>query len=216
MKQKSPLSATSLENLVKEAEKRCAAEFALVVAQRSDDYSEGLVRGILLTQSLVVILHYILDKADVGGQWHPVYEAGTLAVFILAAGLAGYVLLTFWHKARLKLVSRHNKIRKVREAALAVFTENALFNTSHRRAVLVYVSELERRIDLVVDSGLSGLLTEPVIVDFEEKGSRALAQNFSHETLRKLVYELAERIAQGGFPPGSQQTNEIADNPVIR
>lgn len=216
MKKTTVLNASSLEEIVNEAEKLCAAEFAVVVARRSDDYPGGIVRGILIAQSLVVIIHYMLDAADVGGQWHPIYEADTLAFLILAAGLVAFGILSVWHKARLRLTSRSTIIRKVREAALAVFTENALFNTSHRRTVLVYISELERRVDLVVDSGLSGLLTEAVIVDFEEKGSEALARNFSHKTLQKLLHGLAEKIAQGGFPPGNLQTNEVDDNPVMR
>lgn len=216
MNKKNTLGAASLEHIIKEAESRCAAEFAIVVAHRSDDYPGALATGILLGQSVVVLLHYFMDAADVGGQWHPIYTAESLALLIMAAGLSVFGLLTFWQQARVRLVSRTSKIRKVREAALAIFTENTLFNTSHRRTVLVYISELERRVDLVVDSGLSHILTEAEIIGFEEQGSRALARSFSDETVRKLVYELADKIAQGGFPPDGTRSNEIADKPVMR
>jgi putative membrane protein len=208
--------ASFLESLIQEAERRCAAEFAIVVAHRSDEYTAGIATGILLAQSLIVVVHYLLDITDIGGQWHPLYAAETLAFLIMAVGLLVFGLLSFWHQARVRLASRALIIRKVREAALAIFAENALFNTSHRRTVLIYISELERRIDLVVDTGLSHILTEAEIMYFEERGSRALARSFSDETIRKLVYELADKIAQGGFPPDGNQANELADKPVMR
>lgn len=210
------MEANELEKAIKEAEKKCAAEFAVVLARRSDEYTGGMAAGVLLAQSLLILVVYLLDILDAGGQWHPMYAPGTLGALLIAVGLGFYVALSVWPGGRLWLVPEKVKAGKVKEAALAIFAENGLFNTSHRRAVLVYVSELERRMDLVADCGLSGVLTEDLIADLEKKGSKALSANFTAATVNIFLNELAEIIARGGFPPDGRQKNEIPDNPGIR
>lgn len=205
-----------LERIIEDAESRCSVEFSVVLAKASDTYYGALSAGIFLFQGLGLLLVSILDLLDVGGQWHAMYSAERRAILLLISGVLGFLLFWALPSLRLKFVPRSTILKKVREAALAVFTEAGLYHTTHRRTVLVYLSEMEKRVDIVVDKGLAEILNENRIQTFEEEACLKMRRGFSPSIIEEMLLKMASFIAQNGFPPGPQPMGELSNAPDIR
>ena len=102
-------------------------------------------------------------------------------------------------------------MRKVREGAAAMFYEAGIANTQAEMGVLIYLSLMERRLELLADRGvLAGappLLWNECVFDLQQAGRRPHPETFL-KALRAFGSMLAKNIPATGENP-----NELGDLP---
>jgi len=207
-------SESVIQEAIENAEKNCSAEFSVVIAQSSDSYQAAYLRWMMLLQISTAIILFLVEQFKVFGQWHDLYTGHWTAALILISALISYFFCLFVPKIRLILIDKNEIIKKVREAALASFSDLRLHKTSHRRTVLIFISQLEKRIDLVVDIKLEGILNEVKIAQLEDIYSSLLKKGNQEKIILKILKELSELLKENGFPPDGTKGNEISNKPV--
>ncbi|HUS64247.1 MAG TPA: hypothetical protein VMZ28_06875 [Kofleriaceae bacterium] len=140
---------TALREAVQAIEQRSAAEVVISVRRRSGSYlhADLLVGAIAALATLAFLLFSPFPFALIWFLFDPLLVG---AAFALTVGHLPVV--------RRALTGRDTLRARVRIAADALFHEKGVHHTRDRTGVLVYVSLLERRVQLIADSGIDQLV----------------------------------------------------------
>jgi putative membrane protein len=137
-----------LAEAVRAAERRTRGEIVLMVVRACDEYgSAGWRLGVALAVAAFCGLH-----AFAAPQPWWVYLLAQLAGLLL-----GHALARFDPLRRLLLGPRLAEER-VHERARSAFLENGLARTHGRTGILLFVALLERRVVVLADAGIHGVL----------------------------------------------------------
>ena len=144
-----PEQEEQVEEAIRRAEGRTSGEIVPMVVPESDDYPHlqflGGILGLLL--------------GTIAGIWTP--EAGSTSIFVACQG-AGFVLgfVVLRHSAFLRRAFLSSRIieDEVYERALRAFRELSMDRTQDRTGILIMVSLMERRVQVLADSGINAIV----------------------------------------------------------
>ncbi len=178
-----PRFAQAVEEAVEQVEMHTDAELVVVAGERSGSYRDLAYLGgfAVAAASLVAILVV---------PW-TVHPAVAVVEVIVTFALAAWVL-NGRPFARL-LATRRRKDRQVREAMAVEFHHEAVHSTPNRTGVLVYVSALEDRADILVDVGIQGRVPAGRLVSARDQLSATDLDAFL-AALRALGEVLSEHV----------------------
>lgn len=135
----------NLAKCVNQIEINTDAELVIVVRARSGNYAHAdYLVGLLLA---FVVLNFLLFSPFTFHQyWVPVDVALVFALGVFLSSRSNYLR---------RLFSRERfRSQSVRTAAAAMFYEAGIANTTAEMGVLIYLSLLERRLELIADRGV--------------------------------------------------------------
>lgn len=135
----------TLAGCVKEIERNTDAELVIVVRARSANYAHAdYLFGFLL--ALGVLLFLIFSPFS--------FPEFLVPIDIAVAFVIGSVIS--WRSNFLRRLFSKEKFRKesVRTSAAAMFYEAGIANTNAEMGVLIYLSLMERRLELIADRGV--------------------------------------------------------------
>lgn len=211
------ISDAGLEDVgraIRDAEKRCNAEFFAVLAFRSGDYRMAALAYFafwLAGASLLLALF-------IAWQQPAMAQGGTLLLLFAAAQVAAY--LTAWTCLRLfpdlaiHMVPERISREQVHLNAVRQFRAHGIDSTSNRNGILVFVSLGEKHAEILADRGIEEKLGRQILLDsvsrlVEECAAGDVTQGIA-STLERLSCELASVL-----PPDTGSRNELADRIVI-
>jgi putative membrane protein len=182
------------------AESRTEGELVVVVAKRSDDYAQ---RRALFAVAFMVLSGYALLLA-----W-PELPARILLLLSGVAALAGYALTASPPLLRL-VVPRSVRAFRVDARAKRLFVEEGVMETRERSGVLLYLSEIEHRVEILADAGIHARVEEgfwehevAAIVD-------AIRRRDATEGLLASIERIGARLAEA-FPRTTPRENQLDD-----
>lgn len=202
-----------IEAAVEAAERKTSGEIAVAYIKQSDSYAiQELMLGVAIGFLYFVELLFFTPRIEAFVRtlsWE--YAVNHL---LMAYGLSSFVVifLVYW-LANIPLIDRlivpqSVKNRKVRERALRHFAEAGVYKTKDQTGILIFISHLERRIELIADSGIAAKIGQETwdgmvnhIIDGIRRG--------------KLTDHLVEAIGQCGdiltehFPIQPDDVNEL-------
>jgi putative membrane protein len=192
----------ALTSCVRGIEETTDAEVVLVVRARSGSYrhADFLFGALLAFIGLILLLFSPVD-------FHP-YWALIDVVLLFLLG----TLLSSRSKVLRRLLTRE-KFRKgmVRTHAAAMFYEAGIANTDAETGVLIYLSLLERRLELIADRGVlkavPSLEWNQELFELHEAGRKA-----DPEALQKALTKLGILLACH-LPATGKNRNELPDLP---
>jgi putative membrane protein len=192
----------NLADCVRDIEKQTDAELVIVVRARSGSYRHvDLLCGAGLAYAGLLFLLF--------SPW--VFAHYWVAVDIALLFALGYFISSRSNAIRRLLTTREYRARAVRTQAAAMFYEAGIANTRAEMGVLIYLSLMERRLELLADRGvLKGappLEWNECVFDLQQVGRRPHPEDF-HKTLRAFGAMLAKNIPASGDNP-----NELGDLP---
>lgn len=195
-------ACASLGACVAEIEKHTAAELVIAVRGRSGNYRHAdYLAGAVL--AFVGLLFLLFAPVDFHHYWVAIDVA---LLFVLGAFVS----------ARTKFLRRLITSKKFREetaraGAAAMFYEAGIANTSAEVGVLVYVSLLERRLELIADRGVlqavPALEWNECLFELHEAGKSG-----SHEELLRAL-RLLGALLTAYVPATGENLNELPDLP---
>lgn len=183
---------------IADAEARCQGEIVFSEASRSDDYGRWFALPIfVLTAALAWGVH--LAWPFVSTSWLLVLQPPTaMALWWLLAQ----------PRLALILVPNEVEIEAVRAKALQLFALNALYETPHRAGVLIFVSAFERRVEILADKGLNGVIDEATWQQHVEHIVQAIHAGHAADGVCEVVERIASRLAaEWGAPDNAR--NEL-------
>jgi putative membrane protein len=194
----------SLAQCVKDIEQNTDAELVIVVRGVSGNYRHAdYLFGALVAFAGLLVLLFV--PVDFHTYWVPI------DVLVLFAGSAW--LCSRSKTLRRLLTSTKFQSQAVRTGAAAMFYEAGIANTNAEMGVLVYLSLLERRLELIADRGvlkaLPSLEWNQSLFELKQAGRNPDVQTLL-QALRNLGTLLGKHLPATGENP-----NELPDMPRI-
>lgn len=191
-----------LAECVREIERGTDAEIVIVVRARSGTYRHAdYLAGALL--GFAGLLFLLFSPFDFG---HYFVAIDVALLFVLGAYISSRS-----SSVRRLLTMKKDRAEAVRAGAAAMFYEAGIANTDAEMGVLVYLSLLERRLELIADRGV--LKAAPPLswnecqYELHRAGRRPRL-----ETLLKALGNLGALLAEC-LPPTGENPNELPDMP---
>jgi putative membrane protein len=145
MKQLDPAVTQAITEAVQALERCSCAEVVVEVRARSGSYAHADARfGSLLAFITLLVLLF--------SPWH--FAAGWVAVDVAVAWFAGMFIAQRSLTLRRLMTSEKERNDRARMVAASVFFDRGIANTREETGVLVYLSILEGRIELLADRGI--------------------------------------------------------------
>ena len=185
----------SLADCIKEIENTTAAELVIVVRARSGNYAHAdYLFGALL--AFAGILFLIFSPFV----FHQIWVAiDAVLLFVIGAYISART-----HRLRRLLTRSEYRLANVRTAAAAMFYEAGIANTESETGVLIYLSLLERRLELIADravlKAVPALDWNAVMFELHQDGKEPDPQTFL-TGVRKLGSLLAQHLPAADANP---------------
>jgi len=195
----------ALTDCVKKIEGTTDAELVLVVRARSGSYRHAdYLFGALL--AFAGLLFLLFSPFDFHTYWIPF---DVIALFV-----AGAFVSSRGDWIRRLLTTPKFRTRAARTGAAAMFYEAGIANTSAENGLLIYLSLLERQMEVIADRGV--LKAVPALkwnhAVFELKN---VAQDADLDKLIAALREMGNLLAEH-MPATGENPNELADGPSIQ
>lgn len=199
-----PNDLKDIEAKIAEVEKTTAGEIVVHVVERSDDYpAVRLGWSVFLAAVVAEALSY---------EFPNLLQAWALE---LAAGIAGALWLLFGLSAILRwLVPAGIKHRHVHRRAQTGFIENRVHRTRDASGVLILVSMLERRVEILADEGIHARVG---VGGWQSHVARIIESIKAGRPARGIV-ETVGLIGDElkiGFPPRPDDENELSNEVIV-
>jgi putative membrane protein len=191
-----------LAQCVREIEAQTDAELVIVVRARSGSYAcaDYLCGTLVAYAGLLFILF---------SPW--VFSYYWVAIDVALLFALGVYVSSRSDALRRLLTTKKGRGMAVRAGAAAMFYEAGIANTMNEMGMLIYLSLLERRLELIADRGvLSAVPPLPwndCVFELHKAGRTAQLQSLL-EALRRLGALLAKHL-----PPTGENPNELSDVP---
>ena len=192
----------NLAQCVKEIEVSTDAELVIIVRARSGSYAHAdYLFGFII--SLIILLFVLFSPIDFHQIWVPIDVA--------IAFVAGALICSRSNVLRRLFSSEKYRSKITRSAAAAMFYEAGIANTNAEMGVLIYLSLLERKLELIADRGV--LLKVPA-----QEWNRELAelQSIGHapepKSFMTAIREFGALLTSH-VPATGENPNELPDLP---
>lgn len=153
--------AKKIEEIIAKCEMETDAEFVPVIVKQSDLYPAAHFRLALFLGLLIPIGLYYLPWTFYDPIWYLYAQVPAL--------IAGY-FLAYNKKLKRFFSTRFELTEEVRQRAQEYFLTNGLTSTTKRSAVLIFISLLEKRIEIIADMNvIKALSTGEQKTLFKEK-----------------------------------------------
>lgn len=192
----------ALTECVKKIETTTDAELVLVVRARSGSYRQAdYLFGVLL--AFAGLLFLLFAPFDFHQYWVAIDVA-------LLFGIGAFITSRSNSLRRL-LTTEKFRSALARTGAAAMFYEAGIANTNAEMGILIYLSILERRLELIADRGIlkgvNALEWNRLVSELHEAGRKADAQ-----TLQVGLENLGELLSKH-CPATGENPNELPDAP---
>src|SRR5215510_4613138 len=138
-------SCKTLTERISQIEKNTDAELVVVVRARSDHYRQAdYLFGALL--AVAGLLFLVFSPFE----FHPYW----FVVDVIVLFVAGFYVSSRSNTLRRLLTTAKFQSEAVRKSAAAMFYDAGIANTSAELGLLIYLSLLERRLELIADRGV--------------------------------------------------------------
>ncbi|MCP4154029.1 MAG: TPM domain-containing protein [bacterium] len=208
-----------IKSAVKTAESKTSGEIATAFIKESDDYA---LYELIFAVACGFVYFFVMMffTAPIEGLiknmfWD--YSIRYLLMFyclstFLVIGLF-YILANIPFLDRL-IVPRSVMQRKVNERAVRHFVESGVYDTKDRTGILIFISSLEHRVELLADKGINAKIKQDkweAIVAHIIVGIKAgqVAQNLCHS-----ISQCGDMLAKH-FPIQADDVNELKDDIAV-
>jgi putative membrane protein len=192
----------ALTNCVKKLETSTDAELVLVVRARSGSYRHAdYLFGVLL--AFAGLLFLLFSPFDFHQYW--------VAIDVALLFLLGTFIASRSNTLRRLLTSEKFREEAVRTSAAAMFYEAGIANTNAEMGLLIYLSILERRLELIADRGIlkgvNALEWNQILFDLHQTGRKP-----EPKTLLAGLDNLGA-LLRNHLPATGENSNELPDMP---
>jgi len=204
----------------RQAELKTSGEIVTVITNRSGSYA-GHVLMAATAALFIVSVGYLTFLGPVAALLQRLFwtydvrhALGVLVFCQAAAFILTYVVLTVWPGLKSLVISRKDKVDKVRRKAESDFFRHHVAATKGATGILIYISRFERRVELLVDSGIAAKIQQQAwksVVDGIIVGIKG--PDFVKDLCGQII-RIGEILSKD-FPHRPDDVNELPDRPVM-
>ena len=208
-----------VSDAVKKAESKTSGEIATAFIRESDNYAFyelafGLIMGFVYFSIMMIFTNQI-EQTMKGMFWD--YNIGYLTAFI---GFSTFlVIAVFYLISNIPAVDRmiipvRIRSRKVYERALRYFAESGTYDTRDKTGVLIFISLLEQRVELIADKGINEKIEQKEWDGIVENIVKGLKDGDWVSNLSESIIRCGE-LLEKHFPIKHDDSNELKDEIVM-
>jgi putative membrane protein len=217
-----PISDTDRERIaaaVAKAERESDGEIVTIMAPRSDAYHDVGLHYAVLAMLLVPAGAAFVPQAWIDWWLSRIFGWGAAADFRLLMLLTlGKMIFLFllvryalaWMPLRIALTPKGTKNRRVRRRAIELFRVTTDQRTKGRTGILLYLSLLERRAEIVADEAIHSQIEPEVWGDAMAALVTEIKAGRPGEGMAQAVGKIGEVLAKC-LPPKAENPNELPD-----
>jgi putative membrane protein len=194
---------TRVAEAVARVESHTAGEIVVRVVDQSDDYADvrltlaGL-SGLLLAEGL--LLWFSLEAS--------------LGVALVAVTGLGVWLLLGWRRLLAFCVPIDRKAATVHRRAMVAFVEEGVHRTRDASGVLILVSMMEHRVEILADEGIHARVGMDGWSQHVQEVIRGIKAGALEAGLVEAIEGIGKDLAQH-FPPRSDDVDELPNRPRV-
>jgi putative membrane protein len=190
---------------VKQAESATSGEIVPLIVHASDRYRHADLAGGLIGQAMALI----------AGMWLIPGFDYTYAIVLMVAGfVVGYLKTRHVPFVKRLLLGKKAVAEEVYQRALQAFFELGLANTRDRTGILIMVSLLEHRVQVIADKGINEKVPkgtwDQIVLDVQQ----GIKRGSLIEGLEKATLHCGEILSKD-FPIQPDDTNELANELIV-
>jgi putative membrane protein len=190
----------SIKKAIKDIELKTSGEIVPVILKQSDFYPAAHFRLALIMGMLFsIICYYTYDFDD------PI-----MLIWIQIPGiLLGYVLAYIPILKRIFTTAKEMQ-EEVYQRSLEVFYENRISMTRDRTGIMIFISLLERKVEVLADCGINEKVEKNYWNDLVRSLSSEISKGNMINGIVKSINTCGEKLVES-FPAKHDDTNEISD-----
>lgn len=197
-----------IEEAIRDAEARTRGEIVVVAAPASGDYPgaawTGACLGGLGALLVLVLVHWLGDLWGVGS---PLWALSAAA----GGAAAGYLAAAASDRLKRLMVADEVLERQVDLAARAAFVDHEVFATRDRSGVLLYLSLLEHRVEVLADAGVEAVV-QPGEWDEVVAGIvRGIREGRAADALIEAIGRCGEILDRRGLERRADDVDELSN-----
>lgn len=146
-----------IEQAIADLELKTSGEIIVYIAKSSHAYLQGLWIPTTLSCIISLLTIYTLSHF-----WLLPKNFGINEVIIITLGIITLTstLFSFVKPLRLLFTKRNDIEEEVLQKAQSIFIEEDIFNTIDRTGILIFISQLERKVIILGDKGINAKITQ--------------------------------------------------------
>ncbi|HYP98990.1 MAG TPA: hypothetical protein VER96_09960 [Polyangiaceae bacterium] len=201
----SDADAREVEAAVARVESGTAAELVVAVVPRSGDHWRG---------RMLVSLGWAMAAAFCVLEFLPEHSPVLALLVELSVGVLSFFVLS-WAPLLRWLMSPRAAQQAAHARAFQLFAERGLYGTKGRTALLIFVSELERRVVLLGDATIHAQLGQAGWTEEVQRIIRRIREGRLKDGLLEVLADLEPRLAAAA-PRQPDDVNELPDAVIRR
>lgn len=204
---------------VAKAERSSDGEVVTIVAPRSDSYHDVGLHYAVLAMLLVPTIAGLIPQGCIDWLlglvfgWNASLSFRLLMLALVVAMAVVFLAVRFafaWMPLRMALTPASTKTRRVRRRAVELFRAGTEKRTKGRTGILLYLSLLEHRAEIVADQAIHSRVDPEVWGDAMAALVDGVKAGRSGEGMAQAVEKIGEVLAQC-LPPTLDNPNELPD-----
>ncbi len=204
---------------VARAERSSDGEIVTIVAPRSDAYHDVGLHYAVLAMLLVPTIGAVLPQAWIDWAlglvfgWNATLSFRLLMLLLVVGQAVVFLIVRFalaWMPLRMALTPASTKTRRVRRRAVELFRAGTEKRTKGRTGILLYLSLLEHRAEIVADQAIHSQVEPDVWGEAMAALVEGVKARRPGEGMALAVEKIGEVLAQC-LPPTLDNPNELPD-----
>jgi putative membrane protein len=204
---------------VAKAERSSDGEIVTIVAPRSDAYHDVGLHYAVLAMLLVPTIGAVLPQSWIDWAlglvfgWNASLSFRLLMLVLIVGQVIVFLIVRFalaWMPLRMALTPASTKTRRVRRRAVELFRAGTEKRTKGRTGILLYLSLLEHRAEIVADEAIHGRIEPDVWGEAMAALVDGVKAGRPGEGMALAVEKIGEVLAKC-LPPTLDNPNELPD-----
>ena len=201
------------------AERASDGEIVTIVADKSDSYHDvGLHYAVMAMLLVPALIAFVPERCIEWAMspllgWNAALSQSALMIFLFVALALAFLIVRFalaWMPLRMAMTPGGTKSRRVGRRALQMFKVGAERRTTGRTGVLIYLSLLEHRAEIVADEAIHSKVEPEVWGEAMAALVEGVKAGRPGDGMAEAVSKVGAVLAQC-LPRSAADTNELPD-----
>jgi len=194
----------AISNSIKDVEKLTDAEIVPVIVEHSSEYPHLIFSGSIITMFTSAFIYLLITK------FPNTYILLTIEFFGFSIG---YWIFNLFLELRIRMASDLTINKSVYKRALQAFYEHGLGNTDEKTGVLILVSIMEKKIQIITDQGIKDKISQDFLDSVIAEILLEIKDGQLTEGIIKGIRLLGSELAK--IVPATREKNELSNNLII-
>ena len=205
-----------IREAIARAEQRTSGEIVPVVVPMSDRYEVAVWKGGAIAASIALAVAMLFFYLYEGWGYAWLHTGWGTAFITLGAGIIGGLAGAFVKPLKRLLAGSDDITRAVHRRAMKAFVDEEVFATRDRTGILIFISLLEHRIEVLGDSGINKKVSSDDWIGIVERIQDGIRSGETAKGLIDGIDMCGKLLERSGVEVREDDTDELPNTLRIK